>query len=215
MMNSTISYIQVSLAILVWCVARGSATIAERNNPVRVLTDATFEHVTQASTGQTTGTWTIRLCGSKESNACGPSDSFWESLAESMLEEHVFLATVNVGRERGLATRFGTHLEATDHPVVVLLRRGKMFVRPLEPSTESTTLGSWMTVGWEDDNALEVPGEAGWLDTFWLVEEGIRRMSWDRLYLVMVVVMMIIIGIWCMRYMGKILGKDVPKTKGA
>lgn len=120
----------------------------------KTLTDTTFEHDTQASTGQTTGTWAIRFC--RES--CASSHEGWESLQEGMLEENIFLATVDVGKEVGLAKRFHDYIHDKD-PVVVLLRRGKMYVRGLDFGE----IEEWMVSGWEKEEPLEVPEEPGFL----------------------------------------------------
>ena len=119
----------------------------------KTLTDATFEHDTQASTGQTTGTWAIRFCGSRES--CGVSHEGWISLQEDMLEKDIFLATVDIGKEMGLAKRF--HEYINDDPVVILLRRGNMYVHTLD----FEEIVEWMVSGWEKEKPFEVPQEPG------------------------------------------------------
>lgn len=129
-----------------------------------ILTDASFEHVTQASTGQTTGTWAIRFCGYGDGLTAalceGPSNEVWESMRDDMLEENIFLATVDVGKNEGLARRFQRYIAEAEGPLVVLLRRGGMYIRRLD----APDLALWMVSGWEKEESLEVPGEIGWLD---------------------------------------------------
>lgn len=121
----------------------------------KTLTDTTFEHDTQASTGQTTGTWAIRFCGLKES--CGNSEEEWEALRDDMLEKDIFLATVNLGKEVGLAKRFQGYVD--DDPIVLMLRRGSMYVHTLD----FEDIVQWMVSGWEKEEPLEVPKEIGLL----------------------------------------------------
>ena len=47
------------LLVLVLCSIRSLVAPARANNDVAVLTDANFEHDTQATTGSTTGRWLI------------------------------------------------------------------------------------------------------------------------------------------------------------
>lgn len=144
----------------------------------KILTDATFEHDTQASTGQTTGTWAIRFCGSRES--CKVTDERWESLQEDVLEKDIFLASVDIGKEVGLAARFQGYV--TDDPVVILLRRGKMYVHSLD----FVEIVEWMVSGWEKEEPLEVPLEPGFFDK-----------KTHRMLLMGVVVVMILV-VWMM-----------------
>ena len=134
---------------------------------VNVLTDKTFEHDTQASTGQTTGIWAVRFCssGSEYRMSCGPTDNMWAALTEELLEEQqppVFLTTVQFDQEKGLARRFESHLQE-DSPIVVLLRRGHMFIRVIKPD-QGAEIKEWLVEGWEQDLPLQVPPEESLLD---------------------------------------------------
>ena len=47
------------------------------------LTDKTFEHDTQATTGSTTGDWFVNFC-SKKSRECKEIEPLWDELAERL-----------------------------------------------------------------------------------------------------------------------------------
>lgn len=47
------------------------------------LTDKTFEHDTQATTGSTTGDWFVKFC-SKKSKECKSIEPLWDELAENL-----------------------------------------------------------------------------------------------------------------------------------
>ncbi|KAL9186240.1 hypothetical protein ACHAXT_005478 [Thalassiosira profunda] len=73
------------------------------------LTDVTFEHQTQASTGQTTGKWLVKFyapwCGH-----CKTLAPIWEDLDERLQEENaqdgILVAKVDATKETQLANRF-------------------------------------------------------------------------------------------------------------
>ena len=132
---------------------------------VNVLTDKTFEHDTQASTGQTTGLWAVRFCSSRSNHmSCGPTDSMWAKLAEDLLEEQLFLTTVQFDQEKELARRFEQYLQG-DTAIIVLLRQRHMFVRVIQPDQEAE-IKKWLVEGWEQDMPLKVPPEESLLDQF-------------------------------------------------
>jgi len=47
------------------------------------LTDKTFEHDTQATTGSTTGDWFVKFC-SKKNKRCREIEPLWDELAEKL-----------------------------------------------------------------------------------------------------------------------------------
>eukprot|EP00920_Eleutheroschizon_duboscqi_P013817 GHVT01032385.1.p2 GENE.GHVT01032385.1~~GHVT01032385.1.p2 ORF type:complete len:231 (-),score=53.03 GHVT01032385.1:628-1320(-) len=88
---------------------------------VRVLTDKTFEHDTQATTGSTTGDWFIMFsapwCG--HCKAMGP---VWEQLA-TLLAGRVNVGKVDATQETALSRRF----DVQAFPSIILISKGKMF----------------------------------------------------------------------------------------
>lgn len=85
------------------------------------LTDKSLEHETQASTGQTTGSW-ILLWFHSDSNddfsieGDKPDASFWS-------EHHIVLAAVDAHQAPESTTRFGI----TKLPAIIFLHRGKLY----------------------------------------------------------------------------------------
>lgn len=144
-----------------------------------VLTDGTFEHDTQASTGQTTGIWAIRFCSGGQAqtgqqdnilSSCSQTDSVWKRLAADLLEsENIIVADVRVGKEKGLLKRFeeqfvvphnsGDSKVLKRHPVVIMFRqRQNMYVKDwILPKGVETyddervfeEMRTWITTGWE------------------------------------------------------------------
>lgn len=106
---------------------------------VQALTDETFEHVTQASTGQTTGSWLVWFHGKSgdDDEPAGtttttttsatikmrgefPNDSVW-------LEQHTLVASVNV--DDG-GQRTADRLQVSPIPSFLYIHRGKMYPYP-------------------------------------------------------------------------------------
>lgn len=88
------------------------------------LTDATFEHETQASTGQTTGHWLIQFFpGTSGGNSDSRSNSRSEGgiviptgpmyAEDEWLESNVVIASVNLAKNPFLQRRFAAHLSTT------------------------------------------------------------------------------------------------------
>lgn len=83
------------------------------------LTDDTFEHITQASTGQTTGVWLVNFCSPK---ACKDLAPAWEELGKDLLQQQLFVTSVDVHSNPQLRTRFGI----TTLPTILLFRDRKV-----------------------------------------------------------------------------------------
>jgi protein disulfide-isomerase-like protein len=85
------------------------------------LTDETFEHLTQASTGATTGDWFIKFhapwCGH-----CKRLEPTWNELA-AKIGGKINIAKVNVDDNPSTAERF----DVKGFPTLIFLRRGKFY----------------------------------------------------------------------------------------
>lgn len=87
---------------------------------VMSLTDETFEHQTQASTGQTTGSWLVWFYDDEHDSVAGsfPSESEW-------LEDHIVVGAVNVAEGKGAKTK--KRFSVDELPAFLFFHKGKMY----------------------------------------------------------------------------------------
>lgn len=98
-------------------------TFTSNKDPVaKELTDETFEHLTQAATGATTGDWFVMFY-SHDCVDCSRLQARWEAVG-AQLKSRMNVALVNRG-STGAATsrRFGVF----NVPTFILFRQGKMY----------------------------------------------------------------------------------------
>mmetsp|Transcript_11 Transcript_11/g.17 ORF Transcript_11/g.17 Transcript_11/m.17 type:complete len:224 (+) Transcript_11:90-761(+) len=132
------------------------------HSEVTVLTDKTFEHQTQSSTGQTTGKWFIKFyvpwCGHCERLA--PT---WEALSLKASEgDGIIVANVDCTVEIAVCKRFSVQ----SYPTLIYLADRKMF------EFEDTKLANWSvdvffkfaTTGYKSLDGKSVPPLPGWLE---------------------------------------------------
>mmetsp|Transcript_4724 Transcript_4724/g.7294 ORF Transcript_4724/g.7294 Transcript_4724/m.7294 type:complete len:229 (-) Transcript_4724:143-829(-) len=100
-MKSSIITLSVTLLAAFFLLASTSAAVID-------LTDSTFEHQTQASTGQTTGKWFVKYyapwCGH-----CRSLAPTWEDLSDRLQESDVndvIIAKVDCTQEKEVCNRF-------------------------------------------------------------------------------------------------------------
>lgn len=101
------------------------------------LDDASFERETQASSGQTTGTWLVLFTNGESGGARGATASAKRRLADAkdnLLDSGVVAASVDVGESPETMDRFRLVVKRT--PSVVLLKAGKAYVRELDDKEE-------------------------------------------------------------------------------
>lgn len=136
---------------------------------VEQLTTATFEHQTQAATGQTTGIWLVHFQGG---DGCVPCKHIAEAIEEynpDGNEEVVIMAQVDVLADAVLATRFAVH----ETPTLLLFRDRKMYrhASPLELASSEQPLEDILAfvaaAGKGQLKAEEVPAVPGPFDD-WL-----------------------------------------------
>lgn len=100
----------------------------EKHDFVAALTDITFEHQTQASTGQTTGSWLVWFhdSSSEKKDIDGPAFYGEVPTEEEWLEDHVVLGSVEVTQAGPqTAARFGIAPIST--PFFLFLHKGSMY----------------------------------------------------------------------------------------
>eukprot|EP00775_Hariotina_reticulata_P012697 gene12697-12828_t len=139
------------------------------SQPVDVvkLSSQTFEHQTQAATGQTTGHWCVLFSNSSNSDSKQQvvAEDAWEQLAADEDKTTIY-AKVDVGRSTAVSSRF--NIQAT--PAAILFRDRAMYMVPLEESALndadklSAAVHSFVSTGYEEQEALAVPDVPSPLD---------------------------------------------------
>ena len=128
---------------------------------VAILTDANFEHTTQASTGQTTGKWLVCL---SDDSACSEVPDVWQALGAAtkrppLMDAGANLATVHLGTNSQLAKRFGAK------PRLLLLADRSLFTVEAGDSAHSVeSLSALLGGAYADTLAQPVPAPAFWLE---------------------------------------------------
>lgn len=115
---------------------------------VKILTDENFEHLTQASTGMTTGDWFIEFYA-EWCNACKQLAPTWELLAKQLAGK-INVGKVNINDEKGLNKRFSIQR----YPTLLYFRNGYVHTYNGE-DTRLETLKKFALQKHEED------GEAG------------------------------------------------------
>ena len=137
------------IALLALVCLPGFANAAE----VVTLTDATFEHHTQAATGQTSGVWLVRF-KSETCGHCAKMDPEWTRLAEEM-DNAVIVADIDGPNNPITTDRFNVR----GFPTVLLFRDRKMFKYGGERTVDA--FAEFATATYADDPnwARDVPPE--------------------------------------------------------
>ena len=110
---------------------------APTNAEVVSLTDQTFEHQTQASTGMTTGSWLVLFSVPD----CPPCEALKPMLEDLGTEEEVFergivLGSVDCSQNQGVCLRFST----SKLPVLLYLHKKQLYKYPLGTEEFGTTV---------------------------------------------------------------------------
>ena len=144
------------LAIMMAAVSTRCGVRAE----VVVLNDRTFEHVTQANSGMTTGSWFVKFyapwCG--HCRAMAPA---WEELAEQLASDDIptNVAKVDVTKNNMLASQFNIR----SFPTLKLLHRGKLYSYKGRRDVDS--MAAFARGGFADAAAEDMPGPPTVLST--------------------------------------------------
>merc|ERR1719334_541320 len=123
------------------------------------LTEANFEHDTQASTGLTTGRWFVKFyapwCGH-----CKRLAPLWEELANE-LEGEVNVAKVDVTKNRALGRRFGI----TGFPTLIYISPNRRMMAKYTSARDVATLKKFALSDGEGQEFLPIPGIPGIKDS--------------------------------------------------
>jgi hypothetical protein len=141
-----------------------------------------FEHDTQASTGQTTGVWAVRFCqNTSMSNWCIDGFSeLWPDLCTEILEENAIVsASVDLSRNPKLEKRFHAALQTTDGAMLVLFKDHGMYTTSFEhPGDVDKTkeeVRTWIVEGYAGETKQVVPPEPSLVDSLKEFLESIDR----------------------------------------
>jgi hypothetical protein len=130
-MSRRIGFINVFLLWIITLIPLSSAS--QFPSTIHRLDEKTFEHDTQASTGQTTGVWLIRFC-TKHSHQCNKQRQAFLTAASHLLNSNILSASVDTTASPSLAARF--HITKT--PAFILLKDKKMYRLPATIATIAT-----------------------------------------------------------------------------
>jgi len=126
---------------------------------VTILTDETFEHQTQSSTGQTTGRWFVEFyapwCGH-----CKQLAPTWEALALKATEDDgIIFAKVDCTVEKAVCRRFAI----TGFPTLIYLADRQMFVHDGGKRNVDSLFDFAMT-GYKSLDGKTVPPPPSWFE---------------------------------------------------
>mmetsp|Transcript_19364 Transcript_19364/g.55748 ORF Transcript_19364/g.55748 Transcript_19364/m.55748 type:complete len:221 (-) Transcript_19364:728-1390(-) len=139
----------------------GSTLTVVEAAEVHVLTDATFEHQTQASTGQTTGKWLVKFyapwCGH-----CKKLAPVWDELADKVEVESpgdgILLAKVDCTKEKAVCGRF----KVRGYPTLLYFAERSMF--RYSGGRDVDSLAAFATGGYKESKGEAVPVPPSWVD---------------------------------------------------
>ncbi len=148
----------------------------------QVLTDATFEHDTQAATGQTTGVWLVRFCEPTSStNWCVDGFiEYWADLCDELLWElDIMTGTVDLAKNAGLAKRFSSPILEKHGVQLALFKDHGMYLTKVEHGGDRDMtreeVKKWVLEGYAGEAKLAVPPEPTLLDAVWSQVEAAKR----------------------------------------
>lgn len=149
-----------ALALVVIFAVAGATAQGE----VVTLTDATFEHATQASSGQTTGVFFVKFyapwCGH-----CRAMAATWSELAAELDGTGVVIADLDATQNPATTDRFNAHVKG--FPTLLLFRDKKVFKHAGARDLES--LKRFATVSYVDSTGHDVPPPPGAFATYFSV----------------------------------------------
>lgn len=123
-----------------------------------VLNDKTFEHQTQASTGQTTGKWFVMFSAPWCGRTCSEVIPTLEELQKSIDDGTVLVATVNTIENLELADRFGT----LSQPTMIFFADRMMYKYRGLKTLEA--MKAFVEGGYKESIALPVPPPPSFFD---------------------------------------------------
>mmetsp|Transcript_35424 Transcript_35424/g.67803 ORF Transcript_35424/g.67803 Transcript_35424/m.67803 type:complete len:235 (-) Transcript_35424:322-1026(-) len=130
-----------------------------------VLSDADFEHQTQAATGQTTGVWFVSM-GPAWCSRCQRLESVWLQLADAASEQNPSFLVAHVDTESSPRTsrRFTRANLLVASPQLLLFRDRQVYV--YKGPWEVEELVEFVHTGYKEVDAHNVPPEASMMEEY-------------------------------------------------
>jgi thiol-disulfide isomerase/thioredoxin len=136
---------------------------------VVTLTDQTFEHQTQASTGATTGSWLL-LFQAPECKSCQTLKPILEVLSSELSDHHgIVIGALDVKENPTTATRF----EMETVPTLLYLHKGAMYrysaaalvhmTALVHASSLQDDLTNFVLQDYQKETALPIPEPVSWI----------------------------------------------------
>jgi hypothetical protein len=150
-----------SIVLLLWsfpALVRSEAYPLNEQDFVVELSDSTFEHETQASTGQTTGSWLVWFHKRNDDTPIvgdPPGEDFWA-------EHHTVIGSVDVSRHGHSQGRF----KIRKMPALIFIHKGKFYRYPKEKNYPFSwdTIARFVAEDYENAEAEDIPPPRGFLD---------------------------------------------------
>jgi len=122
--------IHIALAVCAIAHAAGTQSLSGTHQAVIGLSEQTFEHTTQAATGQTTGSWFVLFSapdGLPQCPRCEKANSQWEHLAQEQTQHSSFLQFAQVIATAPGSIKLFQRFGVEELPAYLLFRDRKMF----------------------------------------------------------------------------------------
>ncbi|KAJ8985944.1 hypothetical protein NQ317_010701 [Molorchus minor] len=149
-------------------------TFTNNKDPLtKELTDETFEHLTQAATGATTGDWFIMFY-THECVDCARLQARWEAVG-AHLKSRINIARINRATTGAVTAR---RFEVFNVPTFILFRHGKMY-RYNTQKYNVASLVNFAQNEFKDISPEKVPAPKSFFDDFIaMISDYFRENSW-------------------------------------
>ncbi|XP_030380056.1 uncharacterized protein LOC115628203 [Scaptodrosophila lebanonensis] len=173
---------------------------------VKELSDDTFEHLTQSSTGATTGDWFVFFYSDK-CISCQRLYAIWESVA-AHLKRRLNVARIN-RMEAGISTAKRFKVVESSSPVFILFRQGNYY-QYVKREYSATSLIEFAETGYVKIKPKPVPAMPDTLEQmFLIIFQHINTRLCPAIGIVLIFVILILYFI--KRFFIKNIQKDVRK----
>jgi len=130
--------------------------LAVSKSEILTLTDETFEHQTQASTGQTTGKWLVMLGAVWCGYSCNKLHPALQQISETV--DGVLTAKVDTTSNKQLAKRF----DVKKHPTLILFADRLLY--PYEGEQTVEAMKEFVSGGYKNAKGLSVPAPPSFIE---------------------------------------------------